>query len=181
MKQKYLVLLSKAVIDIKEVQTLGLYVRLLNGELTGFKKEDVPLITGMSKTAFSKAWNILRDLGYVQLEAETLNIVVHDIPDPLHNHSAVPDPDPFKAHPLVDWLWKECPRVQRMKQPITQDQAIKLMSEYQKEPLKDVFKGMENRGNLHKAYVSANLTVRSWIDDQFKTKLQAEPTGYSPH
>jgi hypothetical protein len=65
---------------------------------------------------------------------------------------------------LLDWLGSNCPRVQKMKQPITFQQAEALLKDYEHELqiMKDVFLDMENYTDLNKK-TSANLTIRKWI------------------
>ena len=67
------------------------------------------------------------------------------------------------SHPLCDWLVKECPNVQKMKQPINSDQAIKLLKDFDRKQLVEIFEAMDNKPDLKKKYNSASRTVRSWI------------------
>jgi hypothetical protein len=67
-------------------------------------------------------------------------------------------------HKLIKWLDSTAPRVQRMDEPISEEQAKKLESEFSDDLLKDVFTSMENFKPLLKKNRSANLTVRNWIN-----------------
>ena len=77
-------------------------------------------------------------------------------------------------HKLIIWLDKNCPTVQKMKEPITNEQAEDLVIKYTKELIAETFTAMENKLTLLKDYKSANLTVRNWIKRAEKDK-QTEP------
>lgn len=177
MKNKYTTFNNQVFVDIREPNTMGLFIYLWSGKFDKTEKDKLPSVIGMSKTAFAKSWKKLVDLGYVT-ETET-GWSISDDPDTLLNHVNGNKATSLfnEVHPLIEWLNETCPRVQRMKQPITKKEAVKLMAEFHKEPIKTVFKAMENRGNLHSNYVSANLTVRSWIDDAHK---KDKPSKYVP-
>lgn len=69
----------------------------------------------------------------------------------------------YTIHPLVKYLNTHCKQVQKLKQPINDEEATKLLLEFDKHDLVDVFMSMENTSKLTTKYNSANLTVRSWI------------------
>lgn len=69
----------------------------------------------------------------------------------------------YTIHPLVKYLNTHCKQVQKLKQPINDEEATKLLLEFDKHDLVDVFMSMENTSKLTNKYNSANLTVRSWI------------------
>jgi hypothetical protein len=82
-------------------------------------------------------------------------------------------------HPLVKWLAENCKEVSRMKKPLTNDEAAKLVADFTKEEIKDTFLNMENYKPLLTKSVSAYLTCRKWIsrdrkDNKDKNQL---PTG----
>jgi len=85
MKSKYTVIPDKILTDIHEVQTLGLIVILLSGKYDDIEKERLSSTLGMSKTAFTKSWKQLTDLGYIVESNEGYQ--VFDTPDPLYNHT----------------------------------------------------------------------------------------------
>jgi hypothetical protein len=72
-------------------------------------------------------------------------------------------------HSLLVWLDKYAERVQQMKNPITNQQAEKIANEFEPESVADIFKSMHNNIQLHKKYVDANLTFRSWLNMRRKT------------
>jgi hypothetical protein len=87
---------------------------------------------------------------------------------------ALPPPPP---HPLIAWIVKNAPRVQQLKQPLTNDEAQRIMdelaidSENKKQRLRDLLISMENYKPLLTKSVSANLTIRKWW------KSELERTG----
>jgi hypothetical protein len=80
-------------------------------------------------------------------------------------------------HPLIAWIVKNAPRVQQLKQPLTNDEAQRIMddlaidSENKKQRLRDLLISMENYKPLLTKSVSANLTIRKWW------KSELERTG----
>jgi len=66
------------------------------------------------------------------------------------------------VNPLVIWIKTHTPRVQQLKHPITNEEAERIIKEFDKVMTKDVFKSMENHKNLLKNYLSANSTFRNW-------------------
>jgi hypothetical protein len=77
------------------------------------------------------------------------------------------------AKALMKWIDSNCPRIQRLDQPILPKQADTICSELltSENPtnnvitggkIKDTFLGMENKAELHKNYISALLTFRNW-------------------
>jgi len=86
-----------------------------------------------------------------------------------------PPPD----HPLITWLKENCPDVMKMKQPLTNDEAKRLLQDYpDRKYVKDQFLAMENYAPLRKNNKSANLTFRKWSE---KDKAKQEtPTAIAP-
>jgi hypothetical protein len=73
-----------------------------------------------------------------------------------------------QVHPLVIYLNTNCKQVQGLASPINNLDAERLLVEFDKHDLVDVFMSMENTKDLKKKYNSANLTVRSWIKTRQK-------------
>ena len=61
------------------------------------------------------------------------------------------------------WLSQHAPRVQHMRQPMSEAQLCTLVSEYSKQEVMDVILAMENYADLHKKNISAYLTARNWL------------------
>jgi len=72
------------------------------------------------------------------------------------------------THPLVEYLNTNCPQVQGLATPINNLDAERLLVEFDKYDLVEVFMAMENTKQLKRKYNSANLTVRSWIKTRQK-------------
>ena len=79
---------------------------------------------------------------------------------------------------ITIWLDKNCPTVQKMKEPITYEQAEKLLNDFptdkEKAILADTFLAMENHSQLLKKYKSANLTVRNWVKNRFDSEPKTQ-------
>jgi len=73
-----------------------------------------------------------------------------------------------QVHPLVEYLNTNCPQVQGLASPVNNLDAERLLVEFDKYDLVEVFMAMENTKELKKKYNSANLTVRSWIKTRQK-------------
>ena len=73
------------------------------------------------------------------------------------------------THPLVEYLNTNCPQVQGLATPINNLDAERLLVEFDKYDLVEVFMAMENTKQLKRKYNSANLTVRSWIKTRQKS------------
>lgn len=66
------------------------------------------------------------------------------------------------------WIDKYAPKVNKMKEPLTIKQYLKLRADFPGESgrslLQEVILAMHNKKDLLKKYESANLTLRSWIN-----------------
>ena len=86
-------------------------------------------------------------------------------------------------HPLIVWIENNAPTVQKLKQPLTNEQAEKILidlainTEDKKKALKDMMLSMENYVPLTKTSKSANLTIRKWWAKQGAvTNVSGQPT-----
>ena len=50
-----------------------------------------------------------------------------------------------------------------LKSKLTNEQAEKLVNEFDKACIQEILESMENKKDLSKSYSSVNLTIRSWI------------------
>ena len=73
------------------------------------------------------------------------------------------------------WLAQHAPRVQQMKQPITEAQLNMLVSEYPKQDVMDILLAMENYADLHKKNISAYLTARAWLKRRIQVPQRHNP------
>lgn len=69
-----------------------------------------------------------------------------------------------EKHSLLIWLEKYASRVQKMGSPITNEQAVRISSEFNAHDTATIFESMHNHKDLLKKYVDANLTFRSWVN-----------------
>jgi hypothetical protein len=90
------------------------------------------------------------------------------------------------THPLTIWIAKACPSVAKMKQPLTDDEAVRLVidleikTKAQGDALKTIVTQLENKPDLHKKYKSANLTIRKWWANAKKWEAEKDPTKTDP-
>jgi hypothetical protein len=68
----------------------------------------------------------------------------------------------ISIHPLLQWIEENTPRVQQLKEPMTQKEADRLMSQFELDYIKEVLSRMHNYKQLTSKVVSANLTFRNW-------------------
>ena len=78
------------------------------------------------------------------------------------------------------WLAQYAPRVQQMKQPITEAQLNMLVSEYPKQDVMDILLAMENYADLHKKNISAYLTARAWLKRRIQVPHRQDPLQPKP-
>jgi len=71
-------------------------------------------------------------------------------------------------HPLIIWIQTNAPTIQKLKQPLTNEQAEKILADLEintegkKKALKDMMLSMENYVPLTKTSKSTNMTIRKW-------------------
>lgn len=75
------------------------------------------------------------------------------------------------------WLDKYAPRVQKMKEPLTIDQFLKIKEKIPKDIRQKVLIAMQNRADLLKKYVSANLTLQNWADRDIQSGTGLKTTN----
>jgi hypothetical protein len=80
-----------------------------------------------------------------------------------------------EIHPLVEWLSKNAPRVQQLKEPITFEEAERISQEFRSELIEQVFTSMHNYKKLLTNVVSANLTFRKWAAKDNTQSVEPRP------
>jgi hypothetical protein len=106
------------------------------------------------------------------------------IKDPVKPHSIVKDiiPNDTKEeivvsqppHPLIQYIIENAPTVLKLKEPLTNDEAEKIVidleikTKAQGDALRGVVDDMENKPDLLKKYKSANRTIRKWYANTLK-------------
>jgi hypothetical protein len=75
----------------------------------------------------------------------------------------------YTTHPMVSWLNETCPKVQKLKNPITDKQAETILNEFSRDCIRDIFSAMQNDKKLNSKYEDANLTFRNWVNVRRKT------------
>lgn len=76
---------------------------------------------------------------------------------------------------FYDWLGVDAPRLLKMKEPFTETQYLKILSEFSKEEIYDTVLAMQNYEGLTKK-VSANLTFRKWATNNRERNNKNIPT-----
>lgn len=84
-------------------------------------------------------------------------------------------------HPLIIWIQTNTPKVQKLKQPLTNDECAKLLddlkidTDIKKVRLKDMLTNMQNYKPLLSKNESANLTIRNWWKREMERETPAQP------
>jgi len=161
---KYTVISSTVETDLKNSHELSLFVRLWSGKYSDIEKDNLHTVFGMAKGVFDKTWISLVKMGYIVENEKGYFVTDEPSTDPVTVSVGLFEPE----NQLLIWLNKECPRVQRMKQPITEKQAVELMSKYshpdEKRLLKRKFESMDSRPNLYTQYLNAFRAINNWME-----------------
>lgn len=67
-----------------------------------------------------------------------------------------------------EWIKTNTPRVNQLKEPLTIAQYLKLRKDIPKETFTKILWAMQNKADLLKKYISANLTIRNWANREKK-------------
>lgn len=88
---------------------------------------------------------------------------------------------PEQKNKLVLWIEEKCPQVAKMKSPLTNDEAERLINDFDKDDIIAVFNSMDNYAKLHSTSISANKTFRNWAKrDKVLTIAEKRRMG-NPH
>ena len=85
------------------------------------------------------------------------------------------------THPLITWIKTNTPKVQKLKQPLTNDECTKLLedlkidTDIKKVRLKDMLTNMQNYKPLLTKNESANLTIRNWWKMEMERETPNQP------
>lgn len=88
---------------------------------------------------------------------------------------------PLPPHPLIIWIQTNTPKVQKLKQPLTNDECTKLLedlkidTDIKKVRLKDMLTNMQNYKPLLSKNESANLTIRNWWKREMERETPNQP------
>lgn len=67
------------------------------------------------------------------------------------------------THPLQVFINTKLNNVSKLKTQLTNEDCEKLILEFDKNAIKEILEGMENKPDLNQKYKSVNLTIRNWI------------------
>lgn len=73
-----------------------------------------------------------------------------------------------------EWVTKNAPRVNQLKNPLTLDQYLKLRDKIPRDTLKKILLNMHNKADLHKKYISAYHTIQNWSKNEWNTEIKNE-------
>lgn len=85
------------------------------------------------------------------------------------------------THPLITWIQTNTPKVQKLKQPLTNDECTKLLedlkidTDIKKVRLKNMLTNMQNYKPLLTKNESANLTIRNWWKREMERETPTQP------
>lgn len=82
----------------------------------------------------------------------------------------------ISIHPLLQWIDENTPRVQQLREPMTQKEAERLMSQFELDYIKEVLSRMHNYKQLTSKVVSANLTFRNWARKDSENQSNGKQT-----
>lgn len=66
-------------------------------------------------------------------------------------------------HPLCKWIKSELKNVSKITNQLTNEEAERLLNNFEKDSVKIILEAMENSKDLSKKNTSVNLTIRNWI------------------
>jgi hypothetical protein len=75
----------------------------------------------------------------------------------------------IEMHPLCFWIQNDLKNVSKLSIQLTNEQAKKLLSKYDRFAIKDILESMENSKELTKKNNSVNLTIQNWIKRRRET------------
>lgn len=67
------------------------------------------------------------------------------------------------------WIQENAPRIAKLKEPFTIEEYLRIKKDFPIETITKILTAMQNRADLLKKYVSANLTFRNWASKEFET------------
>ncbi len=68
-----------------------------------------------------------------------------------------------RKHPLQTHVKDVYKNVTKMQYQLTEKECIRLVTDYNKEDIKEILEAMENKKDLAKKNLSVNLTIRNWM------------------
>lgn len=80
------------------------------------------------------------------------------------------DNDINNIHPIQKYIKEDLKNVSKLPVQLKYEDCERLLTEFNKETIKDILLSMENYKELSKKYTSVNLTLRNWIKKDNKPK-----------
>jgi hypothetical protein len=99
-------------------------------------------------------------------------------PKELKNERIVSTNVETTTHPLQIFIRDNYPNISKLKNQLTEKEASRIVSKFDKLAIKQILDAMENKADLPKKYTSVNLTIQNWI--RFRNENQTKPNEPKP-
>jgi len=87
----------------------------------------------------------------------------------------------IEPHPLQIFVKENCPNISKLSAQLTIEQCKKIISEYNKEAIKDILLQMENKKDLSEKYTSVYLTMINWLKREKPKRLEPKELKEKTH
>lgn len=134
-----------------------------------------------AKDSANKRWDKNANALQTQSEGNAIKGKERKVNDIKENEILKEVSVPLPPHPLITWIQTNTPKVQKLKQPLTNDECTKLLedlkidTDIKKVRLKDMLTNMQNYKPLLTKNESANLTIRNWWKREMERETPTQP------
>ena len=134
-----------------------------------------------AKDSANKRWDKNANALQTQSEGNAIKGKERKVNDIKENEILKEVSVPLSPHPLITWIQTNTPKVQKLKQPLTNDECTKLLedlkidTDIKKARLKDMLTNMQNYKPLLTKNESANLTIRNWWKREMERETPTHP------
>lgn len=134
-----------------------------------------------AKDSANKRWDKNANALQTQSEGNAIKGKERKVNDIKENEIPKEVSVPQPTHPLITWIQTNTPKVQKLKQPLTNDECTKLLedlkidTDIKKVRLKDMLTNMQNYKPLLTKNESANLTIRNWWKREMERETPIQP------
>jgi hypothetical protein len=165
---------------LKELVEIG-FIKMIEVSKNQFSSNIVALVnfTKATTEAQPKALDKALSKHSTKQRQSTVSIDKQLTIEPINQEQSIVVPQP--PHPLITWIQTNTPKVQKLKQPLTNDECTKLLedlkidTDIKKVRLKDMLTNMQNYKPLLTKNESANLTIRNWWKREMERETPNQP------
>ena len=165
---------------LKELVEIG-FIKMIEVSKNQFSSNIVALVnfTKATTEAQPKALDKALSKNSTKQRQSTVSIDKQLTIEPINQEQSIVVPQP--PHPLITWIQTNTPKVQKLKQPLTNDECTKLLedlkidTDIKKVRLKDMLTNMQNYKPLLTKNESANLTIRNWWKREMERETPNQP------